>query len=50
MGLDTPVFQAYRGSEPPRFASPAELEPIVREYARTRPASKFDRLAANPAG
>ena len=26
MGLDTPVFQAYRGSEPPRFASQAELE------------------------
>jgi hypoxanthine phosphoribosyltransferase len=26
MGLDTPLFQAYRGSEPPRFASPAELE------------------------
>ncbi len=26
MGLDTPVFQAYRGSEPPRFASRAELE------------------------
>jgi hypoxanthine phosphoribosyltransferase len=26
MGLDTPVFQAYRGSEPPRFASAAELE------------------------
>jgi hypoxanthine phosphoribosyltransferase len=26
MGLDTPVFQAYRGSAPPRFASAAELE------------------------
>jgi hypoxanthine phosphoribosyltransferase len=26
MGLDTPIFQAYRGSEPPRFASAAELE------------------------
>ena len=26
MGLDTPVFQAHRGTEPPRFASPAELE------------------------
>ncbi len=26
MGLDVPVFQAYRGSETPRFASPAELE------------------------
>ena len=26
MGLDMPVFQAYRGSEPPRFASQAELE------------------------
>ena len=26
MELDTPVFQAYRGSEPPRFVSPAELE------------------------
>jgi hypoxanthine phosphoribosyltransferase len=26
MGLDTPVFQAYRGSAPPRFASGAELE------------------------
>ena len=30
-------------------ATPAELEPIVREYARTRPAGKFDHLAANPA-
>jgi hypothetical protein len=26
MGLESPDFQAYRGSEPPRFASPAELE------------------------
>ena len=26
MELDTPVFQVYRGSEPPRFASQAELE------------------------
>ena len=26
MGLDTPDFQAYRGSAPPRFASQAELE------------------------
>jgi hypothetical protein len=26
MGLDVPAFVAYRGSEPPRFASPAELE------------------------
>ena len=26
MGLDLPDFQAYRGSEPPRFASQAELE------------------------
>jgi hypoxanthine phosphoribosyltransferase len=26
MGVDTPDFQAYRGSEPPRFASQAELE------------------------
>jgi hypoxanthine phosphoribosyltransferase len=26
MGLDTPDFQAYRGSEPPHFASAAELE------------------------
>jgi hypothetical protein len=23
---ETPVFQAYRGTEPPRFANPAELE------------------------
>ena len=26
MGLENPVFQAYRGASPPRFASPAELE------------------------
>jgi len=26
MGLDIPVFQAYRGTSAPRFASPAELE------------------------
>ena len=26
MGLDIPGFQAYQGTEPPRFASPAELE------------------------
>jgi hypothetical protein len=26
MELPLPEFQAYRGSEPPRFASPAELE------------------------
>jgi hypothetical protein len=26
---ETPVFQAYRGQDPPRFANPAELE-----YAR----------------
>lgn len=26
MGLHTPVFQAYRGTEPPRFASAAEVE------------------------
>jgi hypoxanthine phosphoribosyltransferase len=26
MELQLPVFKAYRGSEPPRFASPAELE------------------------
>jgi hypoxanthine phosphoribosyltransferase len=26
MGLDTPAFQAYRGTEPPKFASQAELE------------------------
>jgi hypothetical protein len=26
MGLDIPVFQAYRGTSAPRFVSPAELE------------------------
>jgi hypoxanthine phosphoribosyltransferase len=26
MELELPVFQAYRGTKPPRFASPAELE------------------------
>ena len=26
MELELPVFRAYRGVEPPRFASPAELE------------------------
>jgi len=26
VAAETPVFQAYRGSEPPRFANPAELE------------------------
>ena len=26
MALDIPVFQAYQGTEPPRFASQAELE------------------------
>ena len=26
MGLDTPAFQVFRGSEPPRLASQAELE------------------------
>ena len=31
-------------------ASPADLEPIVLEYAKTRPAGRFDHLAANPAG
>ena len=31
-------------------ASPAELEPIVEEYRKRRPAGRFDRLAANPAG
>jgi probable F420-dependent oxidoreductase len=30
-------------------ASPADLEPIVREYAKTRPAGRFDALRANPA-
>ena len=31
-------------------ASPSDLEPIVREYAKTRPVGRFDHLAANPAG
>jgi hypothetical protein len=31
-------------------ASPADLAPIVAEYKKTRPAGKFDHLAANPAG
>ena len=31
-------------------ASPTDLEPIVREYRRTRPHGKYDHLAANPAG
>jgi hypothetical protein len=26
VAAETPVFQAYRGAEPPRFANPAELE------------------------
>ncbi len=26
MGFETPVFQVFRGDEPPRFASQAELE------------------------
>jgi hypoxanthine phosphoribosyltransferase len=26
MELELPAFRAYRGAEPPRFASPAELE------------------------
>ncbi|HLY95532.1 MAG TPA: hypothetical protein VKP14_11865 [Gaiellaceae bacterium] len=26
MGFETPVFQVFRGNEPPRFASQAELE------------------------
>src|SRR5438046_9783656 len=26
MELELPVFKAFRGTEPPRFASPAELE------------------------
>ena len=30
-------------------ASPTDLEPIVRAYAKTRPAGKFDHLKANPA-
>lgn len=31
-------------------ASPAELEPIVLNYRKARPAGRFDGLAANPAG
>jgi alkanesulfonate monooxygenase SsuD/methylene tetrahydromethanopterin reductase-like flavin-dependent oxidoreductase (luciferase family) len=31
-------------------ASPTELEPIVREYRRTRPTGVFDGLPANPGG
>jgi probable F420-dependent oxidoreductase len=31
-------------------ASPAELEPILQTYRKTRPAGRFDHLAANPAG
>jgi probable F420-dependent oxidoreductase len=31
-------------------ASPEELEPIVSAYRKTRPAGRFDSLAANPAG
>ena len=31
-------------------ASPAELEPILQAYRKTRPAGRFDGLAANPAG
>jgi len=30
--------------------SPAEVEPIVREYRKRRPAERFERLKANPAG
>jgi probable F420-dependent oxidoreductase len=30
-------------------ASPRDLEPIVREYAKSRPAEKFAHLRANPA-
>jgi probable F420-dependent oxidoreductase len=30
-------------------ASPTDLEPIVREYAKTRPAGRFEHLKANPA-
>ncbi|WP_420640029.1 TIGR03857 family LLM class F420-dependent oxidoreductase [Candidatus Poriferisocius sp.] len=30
-------------------ASPAQLQPIVDEYARTRPSGRFDHLPANPA-
>ncbi len=31
-------------------ASPDQLAPIVEEYRRTRPAGRFDHLAANPGG
>lgn len=31
-------------------ASPTDLEPIVTEYRRTRPAERFDHLPSNPAG
>ncbi len=31
-------------------ASPAQLHPIVTEYARTRPAGTFDHLPPNPGG
>jgi alkanesulfonate monooxygenase SsuD/methylene tetrahydromethanopterin reductase-like flavin-dependent oxidoreductase (luciferase family) len=31
-------------------ASPAELAPVVAEYRKLRPAGRFDRLPANPAG
>ena len=31
-------------------ASPAELEPILSTYRETRPAGRFDGLAANPGG
>lgn len=31
-------------------ASPDQLEPIVREYRRTRPVDRFDHLAPNPGG
>ncbi len=31
-------------------ASPRELEPIVAAYRKTRPAGRFDALAANPGG
>ena len=31
-------------------ATPAELEPIVAEYRKRRPAGTFDRLVPNPAG
>jgi probable F420-dependent oxidoreductase len=30
-------------------ASPAELEPVVKVYRKSRPAERFDALAANPA-